>query len=493
MNLEQILFDRFSYRSFRPGQKEVIESVMNGHDTLAVLPTGTGKSLCYQLPGIIRKGTTLIVSPLLSLMQDQVEQLKMKGEKRVVALNSFLSFSERNRVLNHITDYKFIYVSPEMLQNEQILEALKRLTISLFVVDEAHCISQWGYDFRPDYLSLGTIRQYLGDPQVLALTATARRKVRDDIKKQLRIRKGKEFIFSIDRPNIAIIVEKLKDQRKKQERLIELVKLLQGPGVIYFSSKKMADQYANIFQEEGLRAASYHSEIDQEQRILLQQQFLYGELELICATSAFGMGVNKEDIRYCIHYHPPVDLESYFQEIGRAGRDGKNSVAIMLYSPDDIYIQRRLITGELPDDEQIKQYVHWKMNVLQQWGENKNTNAPEEIPTGFTETQWRLLEKFSRNINDSHHFVKEMTSFVTERLAIKSKLLQELTAWIHAPGCRRENLLHYFEEPIEKHVISCCDICGVDLSLYYLKEKRQAMSGEFDWKKHLAKLFNQNE
>lgn len=493
LKLEQFLFEKFSYRSFRPGQREIIESVLEGHDTLAVLPTGSGKSLCYQLPGLMRKGTTLIISPLLSLMQDQVEQLKMKGEKRVVALNSFLAFPERTRVLHNLATFKFIYISPEMLQNEQILAALQKLSIQLFVVDEAHCISQWGYDFRPDYLSLGAIRRALNNPQVLALTATARKRVREDIKFHLQIADAKEFIFSIDRPNIALVVEKLSVQAEKQERLFELVKHLQGPGIIYFSSKKMADHYAERFQKKGMRVASYHSEIDQEQRILLQQQFLYGELDLICATSAFGMGVNKEDVRYCIHFHPPVDLESYFQEIGRAGRDGKNSVAIMLYCPDDLYLQQQLISSELPDHRQIYQFARWKMDVFPHQGNNKKTESREEILPEFTETQWRLLEKFFSQVKDKAQFIPEITSFVENRLAFKQAQLQKMTNWVNASGCRRKNLLHYFEESEKEHVSPCCDHCGVDLTIFYRKEQKVIPAEEFHWRRQLKKLFNKNE
>lgn len=490
MQLEQILYEKFSYKGFRLGQKEIIESVLAGHDTLAVLPTGSGKSLCYQLPGLIIEGITIIVSPLLSLMQDQVEQLKAKGIKQVVALNSFLTLAERKFVLKNLATYKFIYTSPEMLQNEHILTALRKLPIRLFVVDEAHCISQWGYDFRPDYLELGVIRQRLGNPQVLALTATARRQVREDIQASLQMTGTKEFLYPIDRKNIALQVERFGSQIEKNERLLELVRDLQGPGIIYFSSKKMADYYATLLGQNNYRVASYHSEIEQEQRILLQQQFLYGEIDLICATSAFGMGVNKENIRYCLHYHPPVDLESYFQEIGRAGRDGKNSIAIMLYCPDDYYLQTQLIANELPDRGQIHYFARWKEEQQKQLRGNSSDVQMAEYPPGFTEIQFRLLEKFYQRINHVDQFISTTSTFVEKRLAWKQEKLQEITEWIHSTGCRRKKLLEYFEERQSEIVEPCCDSCGFDIRIFFQREDRVNNTESLNWKNRINELFH---
>ncbi|PTY82567.1 hypothetical protein B5V90_19640 [Heyndrickxia sporothermodurans] len=312
MKLYDHLNKQFGYDMFRIGQEEVITSVLEGKHTLAVLPTGTGKSLCYQLPGYLLKGIVIIVSPLLSLMQDQVEQLKINGEKRVTALNSFLESKERKQIIHSLQNYRFIYTSPEMLTNNEILQKLKQMEISLFVVDEAHCISQWGPDFRPDYLNLSMIRSELKNPTTLALTATATEDVRADIIKHLNLDNVNQLIYSVDRPNIALVVEETTNYNDKVNKLLQFVKQLQKPGIIYFSSKRLTEEMAALLRNNGIaQTAAYHGGMDREQRILIQQQFLHNQLQVICATSAFGMGVNKENIRFVIHFHMPYQLDSY--------------------------------------------------------------------------------------------------------------------------------------------------------------------------------------
>lgn len=483
MDLEKLLYEKFSYTQFRKGQKEIIQSVLNRQDTLALMPTGTGKSLCYQLPGYIMEGIVLIISPLLSLMQDQVEQMKVRGEKRVVAINSFLSMGERKQVLKHIQKYKFIYISPEMLQNKFILQTLKSIQVALLVVDEAHCISQWGYDFRPDYLELGKIREQLSNPVTLALTATAREDVQKDIKKYLHIENAAEYIYSMDRPNIALKVIKVPDYETKKQEMFQLISRLKGPGILYFSSKKLADEMAKELNERSLGpAAAYHSGVAQEMRILLQQQFLYDELNVMCATSAFGMGVNKENVRYVIHFHPPVNLESYLQEIGRAGRDGEKSIAILLYTNDDAHFQRQLLETEYPTELQLDYFCR-----LQH--EQNNTNLTE-IPQGFTDVQWRLLWKFYHNSQNEAEFKKKILSFIQKRLIIKQNKLQEMNDWILHEGCRRERMLSYFQESKREDIENCCDNCGIDLSLYQHDEKTNSPSTKLEWRKRLNEIFS---
>ncbi|NCU16351.1 RecQ family ATP-dependent DNA helicase [Pallidibacillus pasinlerensis] len=489
MNLEQILQKHFSFKAFRTGQKEIIQSILENKNTLALLPTGTGKSLCYQLPGYILDGIILIISPLLSLMQDQVEQMKLKGEKRVVAINSFLTFEERNFVLNNIENYKFIYISPEMLQNEQIASIFQKVKISLLVIDEAHCISQWGYDFRPDYLELGNVRKKLGNPVTLALTATAKFDVRKDIKKYLFMEDAKEYIFSMDRPNISIQVEKIRDYPEKLQRLIELVDKLQGPGIIYFSSKKKADEVAQLLNEKGLcKVASYHAGLDQEMRILLQQQFLYNQIDVMCATSAFGMGVNKENVRYVIHFHPPLNIESYLQEIGRAGRDGNESIAIMLYSEDDFFLQQQLLENELPNDTHIDVFT----DLVRSSNKTNDFSRNQPYP-GYSEVHWRILWKYYESSNGVHEFQSTMKSFVKTRLQIKKEKLQELINWILTNGCRRKNILHIFEQEETKRVSNCCDFCGIDFTRFKKQEKLKLSEKTWMWRDRLKSIFQIEE
>ncbi|KAF0816976.1 ATP-dependent DNA helicase RecS (RecQ family) [Bacillus sp. ZZV12-4809] len=494
MRLEVLLQSKFGYPAFRPGQKEIIESVLAGRNTIAMLPTGTGKSLCYQLPGYMIEGQVIIISPLLSLMQDQAEQLMLNGEKRVIAFNSFLSRSEKRQALNNLDQYKFIFISPEMLYYEPVLSQLEKLRIALFVIDEAHCISQWGYDFRPDYLKLGEVRQKIGNPVTLALTATATREVKADIKKSLGILDCSEFIYSVDRPNIALSVEKTENYRVKTERLIELAETLKGPGIIYFSSKKMAEQIADLLREKGAkRVMSYHGGMDQESRILVQQQFIHGQLDLICATSAFGMGINKDNIRYVIHFHMPLQIESYLQEIGRAGRDGKQSIAIMLYAPGDEQLPIQIAENEFPDKSQIDWISYWL-------GENPdaiiNISAHEEQikqRSGLTDIQWRIFNDFFERKNKSglsyKRILQEMKEYCEGRIKLKRNSIEEVYRWVHSRNCRRENILSCFDEEKNTSVQFCCDICGLQIENFIRNTKSDNQGSTlYDWKNHLEYL-----
>ncbi len=491
MELERLLKKHFGYSNFKTGQKEVIESILARKDTLAMLPTGTGKSLCYQLPGYIFPGSIVIVSPLLSLMQDQVEQMMKFGEKRVVALNSFLTPYEKKNVLQRISEYKFIFISPEMLNNPIIIEKLRELTISLFVIDEAHCISQWGYDFRPDYLKLGEIRAKLGNPLTLALTATATKQVRKDIISSLNISSINKVESTVDRPNIAFYLEQLSGYLEKQERLVELALNLQKPGIIYFSSKKSAEQIASLLKENGLKKTmAYHSGMDQEQRILIQQQFIQGQLDLICATSAFGMGVNKENIRFIIHFHMPLQMESYLQEIGRAGRDGRSSLAVLLTCPGDDQLPLQLIETELPTEQQMD----WLYNQLKMRDSSLELDPALQEKGGFSEIQWRMVQEFAiqppRNESELEKNILSFKEYTQKRREIKRSKLFEVQKWIHSKECRRNGILEYFEETAKGiQNQNCCDQCGLDILPYVVKEKNPPPEEyEVDWKEYLEKI-----
>lgn len=474
--LLQVLEEKFGYTSFRPGQSEIIEAVLNQHDVLAMLPTGTGKSLCYQLPAYMVEGTVLVVSPLISLMQDQVEQLRILGEKKAVAINSFLQNTEKYHMFQNLHDYRFIFISPEMLSNEKVIKHLKNVNISLFVIDEAHCISQWGPDFRPDYLSVGKIRGILGNPPALALTATATKDVRKDIIHFLKLDSPKEFIFSVDRPNISMVVEKLDNSLEKRDRLREFIARIQKPGIIYFSSKRVAEETAEFLKAEGFAKVSvYHGGMDQEQRILIQQQFLYDQLQIICATSAFGMGVNKENIRFVIHYHPPAQLESYLQEIGRAGRDGKPSIAVLLYTRGDEQIPKRLIESELPDDNQIDRYFQLA-NI------KKQEELIQELQ--LSETQLRFLAFYYNNKVS----VADVRNICQERMEYKQKKLVQMISWIHSEYCRREQIYSYFDEDCETVPAQCCDICSIEVDQYFETNKQISSERETTWQHNLRLL-----
>ncbi|RIW27999.1 ATP-dependent DNA helicase RecQ [Bacillus salacetis] len=488
MNLLKELHKHFGYNDFRQGQEEVIQSVLQGNDTIAMLPTGTGKSLCYQLPAYLTGGRVVVVSPLLSLMQDQVEHMKVMGEKRAVALNSFLDFQEKSFILRNLARYRFIFISPEMLMAPNVMERLQSLSVSLFVVDEAHCISQWGHDFRPDYQRLGHIRTSLGFPVTLALTATANLDVRDDIKRTLRMVGPKEVVYSADRPNISLAIKSVTSFQDKMEALLEAVAAYQTPGIIYFSSKKMAEDTADWLKQKGFqKTAFYHGGMEQEQRILIQQQFLHGRLDIICATSAFGMGVNKADIRFVIHFHLPSSAESYLQEIGRAGRDGKRSLALLLYSEGDEGLSYQIMDNEMPSDFQIDEY-------FLDGGKSSEQDLMNRY--GLNEVHIRFLNFYKQVYINKNKFLqpggRNLAAFVKgirdQRLDSKRKKIGLMAEWAMEKSCRRNGILRMFGETYQETNDMCCDVCGLDYNLFQCLPDKEMKEEILTWKEQLARM-----
>ncbi|OXS80301.1 RecQ family ATP-dependent DNA helicase [Domibacillus enclensis] len=476
MTIEDVLKQKFGYDSFRPGQQETIHSLLKGRDTLSMMPTGTGKSLCYQLPAYLMDGVTVIVSPLLSLMQDQVDQLKAGGEKRVIALNSFLQYEEKTRALLHLQHYKFIFLSPEMLQVQPIIQAIQRLTISLFVVDEAHCISQWGYDFRPDYGLLGDVRRKLNEPLTLALTATADEKVREDIKRQLCLTDPKELVFSVNRPNISMKAERMEDPLQKQKKLVELVRFFKKPGIVYFSGRKAAEEAVMLLKLNGVKkAAFYHGGMEAGDRLLIQHQFLNGELDVVCATSAFGMGINKEDVRFVIHYHMPSQMEAYLQEIGRAGRDGHPSIAVIFYVHGDERLHEFIAQSELPSCDQIKQAATQHQSL-------------DQVEPPLTDIQKRFLEHYTKQAVLEGKRAESYILQVREHLlAKKAEKRSQMKEWIDSDECRRAGYMRFFnEEPSGQQ--QCCDRCGIDLAVYKENDQGNKPVKNLDWRGRLNNL-----
>ncbi|GEL76131.1 RecQ family ATP-dependent DNA helicase [Tenuibacillus multivorans] len=457
IKLEDQLKKHFGFSSFREGQKEIIESVLDNQHTLATLPTGSGKSICYQLPSLIVEGITIVVSPLISLMVDQVKLLRAQGYKRVTALNSLLSYEQKSKLLSHLNRYRMIYCSPEMLQQESFINRLKQLNVLQFVIDEAHCISQWGHEFRPDYLRLKDVIETLGEPTVLALSATATPKIQDDIVKQLSLNMRK-IIYPMDRVNITYSVLKSDNQIEKQEQIIHLLEQAKAPTMIYFSSRVMTEQLYGLLQQQfpERKVAYYHGGMEQQDRLLIQQQFMHDQLDIICCTSAFGMGVNKDNIRLIIHYHLPTNLESFIQETGRAGRDGKQSVSVLLYTKGDETIPFQIIESELPDDSEIERYLHAKQEGI-------NIDIESEL----SETKLRFLNyhthKLTQTLTQQSEIEEELKSFRDHRKQLKINSVINLVRWVNAEDCRRALLFQPYQEHVRPALFDCCDHCGFNI------------------------------
>jgi len=365
-DLPVILQQYFGYQSFKPLQEEIIERTLTKADTVVLMPTGGGKSLCYQLPALVLEGVTVVVSPLIALMKDQVQSLSSNGIPAAF-LNSSLTSSQETKVLARLknSEYRLLYVAPERLFASGFLDFLNELKLSLFAIDEAHCISTWGHHFRPDYKNLSVIKDCFPDVPIMALTATADRAVRKDIGNLLKLTDPKFFISSFDRPNLSLAV--LPGQ-KKWEQLFRLIKKYPGEsGIIYCASRKTTEQLSQRLTKAGLTATCYHAGLSSEIRSKTQDHFIQGQVDIVCATIAFGMGIDKPDIRYVVHYNMPGNVESLYQEIGRAGRDGKPAETILFYSYRDV--QTHLGFIDEVEDPVYQAILKEKLKRIQEYAE----------------------------------------------------------------------------------------------------------------------------
>ena len=329
----------FGYDAFRPPQEEIIQTVLNKRDSLVLMPTGGGKSICYQIPAVILPGVTIVVSPLISLMKDQVEALLGNGIPAAY-INSSQNFEEMQRIENMLFEnkLKLLYVSPEKIVSSSFLPFLKNLPINLIAVDEAHCISSWGHDFRPEYTRMGFLKEQFPDVPIIALTATADKLTRKDIVNQLQLENAEVFLSSFDRPNISLEV---RSGQKRIEQILEFIKSRpKQVGIIYCLSRKSTEELASKLNAKGIKAAAYHAQVDPPSRAKVQEDFTNDKIQVVCATVAFGMGIDKSNVRWVIHYNLPKNIESYYQEIGRAGRDGLASETILFFSYQDVNIYR---------------------------------------------------------------------------------------------------------------------------------------------------------
>lgn len=346
-----VLKDYFGHDSFRDGQEQIVDALLDGRDALCIMPTGAGKSMCYQIPALLFDGVTIVVSPLISLMKDQVGSLVQSGVPAAY-INSSLSYPQFLRVLSNVEHgkYKIIYVAPERLLTDGILDTCKKIKISMVAVDEAHCVSQWGQDFRPSYLKIISFVESLANrPIIGAFTATATNDVKEDIKKILRLENPFEITTGFDRPNLFFGVIK---SSSKDEKLIDLIRERgDRSGIVYCATRKNVESVCELLCDNGFSAARYHAGLDEYERRKNQEDFVFDRKNIMVATNAFGMGIDKSNVTYVIHYNMPKNIESYYQEAGRAGRDGGEADCILLYSPKDVRLNRFMIENSEGNDE----------------------------------------------------------------------------------------------------------------------------------------------
>ncbi|HWV38752.1 MAG TPA: ATP-dependent DNA helicase RecQ [Vulgatibacter sp.] len=457
----------FGFSAFRPGQEAVVASVLAGTSTVAVMPTGAGKSLCYQLPAMLLPGTALVVSPLVALMKDQVDSLQARGIAATF-INSSIDDGEKARRIDAMRrgEFKLVYVAPERFRSSAFLDALADVPLSLYAVDEAHCISQWGHDFRPDYTRLGQVRWILRPPRTLALTATATPEVREDIVRVLRLKDPKVSVAGFDRPNLFFEVVKVANEHEKLSRIVQAAG--KGGGIVYCATRRDVEKVAAMLDDRGIRSLAYHAGMDDDDRRRVQDAFMERDDAVVCATNAFGMGVDKPTIRFVAHFAIPKAIEAYYQEAGRAGRDGEAARAFLLFNHADVFLQERLIeanhpspalladvwrklasmpSGEIPERQLAAAasasplQVGAALKALERAGHVHRTPRGFALPEGAAADELRVdLEAIAR------------------RRERELAMLRRMAGYAYHTGCRRKYLLGYFgDEPKE---CSGCDACS---------------------------------
>ena len=491
VELVRRLREQFGFRRFRPGQEKVVNSAIEGRDTLVIMPTGSGKSLCFQLPTMVLNGAALVVSPLIALMKDQAEALGRKGIEAVV-INSTLSTAERRDAEAAIAEGRpnFIYTTPEQLACAEFRALLRGIDIDLFVIDEAHSVSQWGHDFRPDYLAIGQVIEDLGHPTVLALTATATREVIEDVLEQLRIPDAAVVHTGFYRPNLELGVISVANEEDRYAHLVKLLEEQQGSGIVYTATVKALKELAEKLSTLGFSATTYHGRMKAADRDASQDRFMSGEVPIMIATNAFGMGIDKADLRFVIHAHLPGTIESYYQEAGRAGRDGDRASCTLLFHRDDQKLHRFFQAGRYPSAEDLVNAHHALKRLVEQPPRLDEIEAISPLPRTRLKVALNLFrgqgvvtEDLSGRyiLHESDLTMDDMTRLARgyeDRDELDQVKLRQIVEYAEARKCRWRCLLDYFDSEEEiQETCGHCDNCKAGWADAYNDTRNEKLAG----------------
>src|SRR4051812_45803750 len=469
--IERVARETFGFEALRPGQREAIESVLQGRDTLVVMSTGSGKSAIYEIAGFIKPGVTVVISPLIALQRDRIEAIEKRVPGEAAGVNSNVAEGEKREAMEEFTEgeLEYLFLAPEQLANAEVLEQVRAAGPSLMVVDEAHCISEWGHDFRPDYLRLGAFIAEMGHPTVLALTATASPPVREEIVERLHMRDPLVIVRGFDRPNIWLGVERFHDEAHKRRALIEATEQADNPGLVYAATRKSAEELAGE-----LGATAYHAGMSAKKRDQIQNDFMADKTDAIVATTAFGMGIDKPNIRFVHHHDISESVDSYYQELGRAGRDGEPARAVLFYRPEDLGLRRFFAGGALGVD--VIQGV--AETVFSEGGPVEPATIRDELELSETKLATavsRLEEAGALNAlptgevspscprEELEDAVQRAAEAEEERHAFDRSRVEMMRAYAEHDGCRRQFILSYFGEEFEGPCGNC-DNCDAGLS-----------------------------